>query len=140
MLFPSSLAILLLTTLPTRIAAHLFELADNNSNSYHGDAPYLSHSYAIDKRQTDQKLWIGYQATFLWSAAIISTASPTAPVHDMNQFYADVSTKAESEILAYSARNPGKQPQGTWEFYKRNRMWNLTSVRRSDPWMLTSIY
>lgn len=120
MLFHKPVAILLLSLIPSIVATHPLEVADDTSNSFHADTTSLPNENAVERRQVDQKLWIGYQATFLWSAAIISTTTPLAPILDMKQFYANVRAKAESDMNGYSAQNQGKQPQGTWEYYQTN--------------------
>lgn len=122
MLFPKPLAILLLSIIPFSIATHPLEVPNDTSNSSNPDVTSPPNENALGRRQTDQKLWIGYQSMFIWSAAIISTVSPLAPTLDMAQFYADVRAQAKSDMLRYSAKNPGKQPQGTWEYYRVNRM------------------
>lgn len=119
---------LLLLIMPSTIATHPLKVAHDTFNSFYTGIASLPNENALGKRQAGPKLWIGYQAKFLWSAAIVSTASPLAPTLDMKQFYADVGAKAQSDMMSYSAQNPGKQPQGTWEFYQRNRTYTISRL------------
>lgn len=122
MLINTPLAILLLSITASSFATPYSTVVDEASNSIHAAVTSSSDGNALRPRQSIQNLWAGYRAKFLWSAAIVSNASALAPVLDMRQFYTNVRAQAESDTSGYSFQNPGKQPQGTWEYYEVNCM------------------
>jgi len=122
MFIHTPLAILLLSITAFGVATPYSTVVDEASNSIHAAVTSSSDTNALRPRQNTQNLWAGYRAKFLWSAAIVSNASALAPVLDMRRFYTNVKAKAESDMVGYSAQNPGKQPRGTWEYYEENRM------------------